>query len=572
MDASRISLALLSEKKQLPIAFLQRLGWRDADGGVVEIPFFDTDHAPLAVKRRTHLEARKGSFWEKGKRLRAYGLNHLSGDAAWTQRLALVEGESDFATLFFHGIRSLGLPGSNSAKALEKEHLAGCERIDIVREPDQGGDAFVPAVLQQLADLGFEGEVYELRMPAGCKDVNDLHCRDPKAFPKQWRNLQAAATRLRLPTPTPPLPDAGRGQGRGCACPTDQEAEVPDVLDLSTVEEEPVFWLWPGWVPLEMLSLIEGDPGTGKSSLLLDLAARRTRGAAPPFSKEARPAENVLVLASEDHVAKVVKPRLVRLGADMKRIRFFRGFRRGGRHRLLYLPGDIPALQKEIEDHDVGLVVFDPLSAFLDRTLSINSDQDMRAVFHELAELAQQTHTALIVLRHLNKVQGASALQRGSGSMAIIASVRSAMLAARDPRSEERTFLLLLNKANLAGPTPALRYRIVADRGVAKIEWLEQVEIDAEEVLNGLADKGSVPTWATNFLRQALADGPMPSADLRALAEEHGISWNTIQRARHKLAIEVHPSGQRGVWVWEMVKLDPGLFDPQAVPRTPVPL
>jgi predicted ATP-dependent serine protease len=67
--------------------------------------------------------------------------------------------------------------------------------------------------------------------------------------------------------------------------------DTPDQVDevgtlLSEVDEESVEWLWEGRIPLGKLTVIDGDPGTGKSALTTDLAARVSTGREMPTPKE----------------------------------------------------------------------------------------------------------------------------------------------------------------------------------------------------------------------------------------------------------------------------------------------
>jgi hypothetical protein len=175
------TVAALAKAKRLPIDFLAGLGLSDLPRGSVGIPYYDFTGAEIAIKRRTALSAREGSFWPQGKPLAAYGSWRID-QANKASFLILVEGESDCWVLWHHGLPALGIPGASTVKTLVKEHLEALAIIYVHREPDRGGTAFIEGVRRRLTDLRFTGKSFELRMPDGVKDPAELHARDPERF------------------------------------------------------------------------------------------------------------------------------------------------------------------------------------------------------------------------------------------------------------------------------------------------------------------------------------------------------------------------------------------------------
>jgi hypothetical protein len=201
-------LAALAEIKRLPIAFLNDLGLHDLPVGCVGIPYYGPTGEEIAVKKRTAMKAKDGSFWPKGKPLAAYGQWRIA-DANKAGLVILVEGESDAWVLWHHGLPALGIPGANAARTLESEHVESVETLYVVREPDGGGEQFVNGILNRLAVLpfirggrsvlGFAGKVFELRMPDGVKDPADVHAQDPDRFLARMKEAIVAAKPLELP-------------------------------------------------------------------------------------------------------------------------------------------------------------------------------------------------------------------------------------------------------------------------------------------------------------------------------------------------------------------------------------
>src|SRR5438045_28711 len=67
----------------------------------------------------------------------------------------------------------------------------------------------------------------------------------------------------------------------GMASNPPQEDEPPaDEIGilLSQVEPESVTWLWPGRIPMGKLTILDGDPGLGKSVFTMDVAGRVSAG------------------------------------------------------------------------------------------------------------------------------------------------------------------------------------------------------------------------------------------------------------------------------------------------------
>jgi hypothetical protein len=232
----------------------------------------------------------------------------------------------------------------------------------------------------------------------------------------------------------------------GSALPPEWNERHLRTVPLALVEETALRWLWPGRIPLGTITLLDGDPGLGKSLLALDLVARVTRGAAMPDGGDtlAGAVEGVVdggavLLSAEDDLAATVRPRLDAAGADLQRVlavqtvltydtamgqEVERGFA---------LPGDVPLLVAAIGEVDAKLVVIDPLMAYLDGRVNSWRDQDVRAALAPLARLAERTGVAVVILRHLTKGGSTNALYRGGGSIGIIGAARSGLLVARAP-------------------------------------------------------------------------------------------------------------------------------------------
>ncbi len=178
-----------------------------------------------------------------------------------------------------------------------------------------------------------------------------------------------------------------------------------------------VSWLWEPYLPRGKLAILDGDPGTGKSFVTLDLAARVSAGAPMPGGVSSAPA-NVLLLNAEDDARDTIGPRIAAAGGNPDRVRIF--YAPGiGQNWVPQFPDDGPQLGRAIRDLKPALVVIDPLTAFFAPQVSTNSDQAMRLALSPLAALAAETDACVLLVRHLRKAGGASAVYRGAGSIGI---------------------------------------------------------------------------------------------------------------------------------------------------------
>jgi hypothetical protein len=201
---------------------------------------------------------------------------------------------------------------------------------------------------------------------------------------------------------------------------------------LSGVEPEKVTWLWPSWLALGKLALMDGDPGLGKSAMTLDLAARVSVGKVFPDGAECEPA-GVVLLSAEDGLADTIRPRLDAAGADTSKILSLATVPdKDGHDRLLSIPEDLALIEKGIGRVGARLVVVDPLMAFLSNDTNSHRDQDVRRALAPLASLAERTGASVLVVRHLNKAAANNPLYRGGGSIGIIGAARMAFVVHRE--------------------------------------------------------------------------------------------------------------------------------------------
>jgi hypothetical protein len=322
-----------------------------------------------------------------------------------------------------------------------------------------------------------------------------------------------------------------------------------------------VRWLWQGRIPLGNITVLDGDPGLGKSVFTTDLAARVTVGRAfpdgTPCGTEAGGA-GVVMLNAEDSFSNTVGPRFDAAGGESQRAVWLSEVpdEAEPEHvRPVSLPEDVALLEGAIGRVAARLVIVDPLMAFLSGHTNAHKDQDIRHVLARLKSLAERTGAAVLLVRHLNKMPGGNPLYRGGGSIGIIGAARSGLIVAQDPDDPDgRRRVLASSKQNLAEPTPSLVFVVAssASNGAARVEWHGGSSLDAKELMRAPLEEEekSALEEALEFLKDELSEGPMAAKQIKLNAKAEGVSERTLNRAKARL--KVRSTKEAYGWTWTM--------------------
>lgn len=329
------------------------------------------------------------------------------------------------------------------------------------------------------------------------------------------------------------------------------------VAPLSDFPDESYHWLVRDLGLLKgYAALLVGDGGHGKSTMMLDVAARLTTGRPMPWETAARDPCRVFYLNAEDGVGDTIKPRARAAGADLSRIDVLDLRAKG--MRVPQLPDDVEDLEDMLlERPDVQLVVIDPLNAFLSGEVDAHKAHDVRQALQPLRDALQRAGRSVCIVSHLNKNQALDAFYRISGSADQGNFVRAAMLVAPDPDAEEEPVEVLSPLKWNYGPKPPSReFRIVGAEGdVGHVEWGEVSELTADETLRPKRDDGGGATRraeAEAWLRKTLGAGPMLSRELEPLARAAGIPQRTLDRAAKHLGLRREKTAEG--WQWPQVQ------------------
>lgn len=337
----------------------------------------------------------------------------------------------------------------------------------------------------------------------------------------------------------------------------DSESGRGRLVNMADVEPETVRWLWRARIPLGKLTIFDGDPGVLKSTATLDITARLSRAAPMPDGShsDVDGPRGTVLLTAEDGLADTIRPRLDAAGADAARVVALKAVATEDGERLPTVD-DLDALRDAIEAVDAALVVVDPLVAYLGAEVNSYRDQDVRAALAGLAELADELGVAVVAVRHLNKSGGDNPLHRGGGSIGLIAAARSGLLVARDPEEPDgERRILATTKCNLAPEPPALAFRPKVVDGVVAVAWEGETKHAARDLLTtSTSEERTAREEAADYLRQRLRDGPAPVEELRRKADDLGVSWRTMRRAKQKVGAK-HDSigfGADKTWWWRL--------------------
>jgi hypothetical protein len=271
----------------------------------------------------------------------------------------------------------------------------------------------------------------------------------------------------------------------------------------------------------------------------------------------------VLLIGHEDGIRDTVLPRLQAAQADLSLVHIFRGpSQPDGGAALPTFPQDCPLLRDAIQESGARLVIADPLLAFLSARAYGMNDQTVRRALAPLAHAAEETQSTMLLVRHLTKGgNGRQAIYRGSGSMAIIGSARTAFLVARDPHQADLR-LFACTKNNLVSPPSTLSYRIRSGpNDQAVIDWAGPVDLTADELVQGPGRPSEALPRAVRFLQELLTPGPQSADNVYRQSRAAGIADRTLCRAKASLGILSAESRTDGcnIWYWSLPPPTPTL-------------
>lgn len=259
------------------------------------------------------------------------------------------------------------------------------------------------------------------------------------------------------------------------------------MIHFSEVEAQQIKWLWYPFIPYGKLSIVQGDHGDGKSTLILNIAAKLSRGECIDENMNITEPVNVIYQTAEDGLADTVKPRLEAANANCSRISII-----DESDKSVSMTDD--RIEEAIKRENAKLCIFDPIQAYLGGDTDMNRANEAREMTKKLGSIAERTGCAIVLIGHMNKGSGAKAAYRGMGSIDFFDVARSVMLVGRiEGQSNLRAMIQIKNNLAAFGHPKAFE---LAEDG---FHWLGDYEITADEVLSGMVPKAVNLRWQSNF-------------------------------------------------------------------------
>ncbi len=306
--------------------------------------------------------------------------------------------------------------------------------------------------------------------------------------------------------------------------------ELVPMLCYEDIEQTSVEWLWFPYIPFGKLTIIQGNPGEGKTYFAMMLTAACTNRKLFPNMEDIEPF-NVIYQTAEDGMGDTIKPRLVEAGADLSRVMVI-----DDTEEALTLSDD--RIEKAVRQNQVRLVIIDPVQAFIGADVDMNRANEVRPVFRKLGMIAEKTGCAIVLIGHLNKSSGTQSIYRGLGSIDIMAAVRSLIFIGK-VRKDPTTRVLIHEKSSLAPPGETMAFKLGDEEG---FRWVGAYEISADDLLDGKEGKATETKLerGAKLIRELLADKKEISIrELDKKAKEQGISGRTMRDVRSRMKNEL---------------------------------
>lgn len=311
------------------------------------------------------------------------------------------------------------------------------------------------------------------------------------------------------------------------------------IINMADIEATEVKWLWYPYIPYGKITIIQGDPGEGKTTLILNLAAMLSKGEKLPESKRVSEPINIIYQTAEDGLADTVKPRLEAAKADSKRIMVI------DETNIELSMTDI-RLETAISQTNAKMVILDPLQAYIGASVDMHRANEIRPVMKHLADVAQKYQCAIVLIGHMNKSINMKSSYRGLGSIDIPASARSVLLVGRI-KDNPTIRVMAQIKSSLAHEGDPIAFELNKETG---FKFIGKYDISVDDLINGTSTVSKVKQ-AETLIMDILSDGnARPQKQLQQQAKFRNISERTLNEAKKNLGVQSFRSNN--VWYWKV--------------------
>lgn len=310
------------------------------------------------------------------------------------------------------------------------------------------------------------------------------------------------------------------------------------IISMDEVPVEEVEWLWYPYIPFGKLTIIHGDGGEGKTTLILQLAALLSRGEKLPCDSTEREPIKVIYQTAEDGLGDTIKPRLLAGNADCSQIKVIDE----SEATLTMLDERI---EKAIVETGARALILDPVQAYIGAKVDMNRANEVRAILSQLGQIAGQYRCAIILVGHLNKAQGNKSNYRGLGSIDFQATARSVLIVGR-LKDNPQIRVMVQDKSSLAPEGEPIAFELGKENG---FRWLGHYDISVDDLLSGIP-KEKKSEQAENLILEYLSKGKYPQKELVKKAQTIGISKRVLDEAKKALNVRSLKEGSQ--WYWEL--------------------
>ena len=306
----------------------------------------------------------------------------------------------------------------------------------------------------------------------------------------------------------------------------------------SSVQQRKVDWLWYPYIPYGKITILQGDPGEGKSTFILNVVALLTKGNKMPDGTGGNIAQTVIYQCAEDDIADTIKPRLVAAGADCDKVAYIID----DNNELTF---EDSRIEEVLQKTGAKLLVIDPIQAFLVQDTDMQSAARMRTALGKLADVAARYRCAVVLVGHLNKSYGGKNLYRGLGSIDIAAIARSVLMISRDNADPSIRYMFPV-KASLAPEGSPIGFTF--EDGIFK--WLGRCDVDIRTLDDSVFSHTDKLSQAKKYLLRILNEKDLPSKQIYEMLEQLDIKKRTVEMAKKEVGIQTYR--KNNAWYWRL--------------------